>query len=410
MINMINFVLVVIGQVISLLGSVMIRFALNLYVLDITGRADIFALVIAISAIPGIVFSPIGGAIADRFNRRNLMVIFDFSSSIVIFILFLLMNTGQIPVIAIGIILAILAIISSMYQPAVQASVPVLVGEDRLAGANGIVNAVGGLAGILGPILGGILYGIIGLRMLVVISSAAFFLSAAMEIFIHIPFTKRAQSKHIIVTILNDVKDGFIYIVKENPVILKLFFLASILCLTLVPLFMIGTPYTLRVTLKSSNVMYGIGLGILELSTISGALLAGVLAKRLKPSKLYGLIIVIALLLLPMALSISPVFLGFGYWLPFVLYSLFLFAVNFITMILAIFIVTDVQIRTQNEMLGKVMAIIFSGSQIAVPLGQIIYGFMLQITKDAVFVPVLFTSLFTFIIAFAAKRLLKNIA
>ena len=79
-------------------------------------------------------------------------------------------------------------------------------------------------------------------------------------------------------------------------------------------------------------------------------------------------------------------------------------------MILAIFIVTDVQIRTQNEMLGKVMAIIFSGSQIAVPLGQIIYGFMLQITKDAVFVPVLFTSLFTFIIAFAAKRLLKNIA
>jgi MFS family permease len=76
-----DFSLVVMGQIVSIFGSAILRFALDLYVLDVTGRADIFALVIALSAIPGILFSPVGGAIADRFNRRNLMVILDFSNS-----------------------------------------------------------------------------------------------------------------------------------------------------------------------------------------------------------------------------------------------------------------------------------------------------------------------------------------
>ncbi|MDR0517471.1 MAG: MFS transporter, partial [Fibromonadaceae bacterium] len=230
-----NFTLVVIGQVISLLGSAMLRFALNLYVLDITGRADIFAAVIAISSIPAIIFSPIGGAIADRFNRRNLMVIFDFSSSAIVLLLILLMGTGTIPVAAIGAILTILAIISSMYQPAVQASVPTLVSGDQLAGANGIVSGVGALAGLLGPVLGGVMYGFIGLKILVIISCIAFFLSAVMEIFIRIPFTKRASDKRIIGTILNDVKDGFLYISKKKTIILKVVSVAAVLNLILTP-------------------------------------------------------------------------------------------------------------------------------------------------------------------------------
>ncbi|MFD1402085.1 hypothetical protein [Robinsoniella peoriensis] len=75
-----DFNLMVFGQVISILGSSLLRFALSLYVLDITGRADMFATLLAISNIP-LLLTPVGGAIADRFNRRNLMVIFDFASS-----------------------------------------------------------------------------------------------------------------------------------------------------------------------------------------------------------------------------------------------------------------------------------------------------------------------------------------
>ena len=138
-----DFSLMVIGQIVSILGSAVLRFALNLYILDITGRADIFGLLIAVSAIPAILFTPLGGAIADRFSRRNLMVIFDFSSSAVVMILILLLGTGNVSVVIIGVILAVLSVISSMYQPAVQASVPALAGEKKLASGNGIVPVLG---------------------------------------------------------------------------------------------------------------------------------------------------------------------------------------------------------------------------------------------------------------------------
>ena len=89
-----DFNLVVLGQIVSMFGASLVRFALSLYVLDITGRADIFSTVYAISNIPRLLM-PLGGAIADRFNRRNLMVIYDFSSSFIVLCLFLLMSEGK---------------------------------------------------------------------------------------------------------------------------------------------------------------------------------------------------------------------------------------------------------------------------------------------------------------------------
>lgn len=89
-----NFRLMVAGQIISVLGSALLRFALSLYVLDLTGRADIYASLYAMSNIP-LLLAPLGGVLADRFNRRNLMVIFDFASGAVtlIYILFMLSVT-----------------------------------------------------------------------------------------------------------------------------------------------------------------------------------------------------------------------------------------------------------------------------------------------------------------------------
>ncbi len=82
-----DFIIMVVGQIISILGSALLRFALSLFVLDITGRADLFAVLFAISSLP-VLLTPFGGALADRFNRRNLMVLFDFVSSGIVLIFF----------------------------------------------------------------------------------------------------------------------------------------------------------------------------------------------------------------------------------------------------------------------------------------------------------------------------------
>jgi MFS family permease len=403
-----DFNLVVIGQIVSILGSAVLRFALNLYVLDVTGRADIFGLLVAISAIPAILFTPIGGAIADRFSRRNLMVIFDFSSSAVVLILVILLGTGHATIAAAGIILTALSVISSMYQPAVQASVPVLVKSEQLAAGNGIVTGVGALSGMLGPILGGIFYGVIGLNVLVTASCTAFFLSALMEIFIRIPFIKQARNKRIVPTIMDDMKLGLHYVVREKPVICKVIILAACLNMLMSPFFIVGIPYILRITLNSSERMYGVGMGIGELSTILGAVLVGVITKNLSLKKLHGLLFITSALLLPVAFAVTPGFLELGYWPPFIILMIFCSVIMVMVTTISIFVITSIQKTTPNDMLGKVMAIIMAVAQCVAPLGMALYGVSFEQFNAAVYAPVLAACFFTAAIAVMAKYMLKN--
>lgn len=401
-----DFNLMVIGQMVSILGSALLRFALALYVLDITGRADLFATLFAISSLP-FLLSPLGGAIADRFNRRNLMVLFDFISSLIVFCFFLVLSVGNDSVFIIGVVMTLLAMISAMYAPAVMASIPQLVLEDRLEQANGIVNGIQALSNVAAPVLGGVLYGLLGLEMLVVISCIFFFLSAIVEMFMKIPFVKREQHGHIVPTIFNDLKIGFTFVVKDS-FILKCMMLAALLNLILTPLFVVGAPIILRVTMDSSDMMYGIGMGLIDFATILGALCMGFFAKKMNVQTMYLWVLVVALLLVPMALSITPIVLGVGYFSSFTLFILSALLIAMDVTIISIFVITIVQKKTPNENLGKVMAIIMAISQCMVPIGQVIYGVVFETFSMHIYLPILFIGLLMVLMAVVTNRLWKN--
>lgn len=401
-----DFNLMVLGQIVSIMGSALLRFALSLYVLDITGSEAVFATLYAVSNIP-ILLSPVGGAIADRFNRRNLMVIFDFTSSVVVFAFFAFLSAGNHSIVLIGAVMVLLSIISAMYTPAVTASIPLLVEEKKLEGANGIVQAVQALSGVVAPILGGVLYGAMGVNALIIISGIAFFLSAVMEIFIKIPFIKREQEGHIIGVIAKDMKEGFIYVVKQ-PFILKSMTLAALLNLVMSPLLVIGGPIILRVTMQSSDTMYGVGMGLINFATILGALTIGFLAKKMQMKTLYRWIIAIALLIIPIAVSVMPLVLGLGYYPSFLLFMLGGIPIAMAATILSIFVITKVQKKTPNENLGKVMAIIMAVSQCAAPLGQIAYGVVFESFSRTLYLPILVVSIIMFAMAGMTQRFLRN--
>ena len=88
-----DFILVAAGQIISLFGNQILRFALPLYLLNQTGSAALFGTIMAISIIPMILFYPIGGIIANRVNKRNIMVMLDFCTAILISLFCLLAVT-----------------------------------------------------------------------------------------------------------------------------------------------------------------------------------------------------------------------------------------------------------------------------------------------------------------------------
>lgn len=401
-----NFNLMVLGQIISVLGSALLRFALSLYVLDTTGSESLFATMFAISNIP-LLLAPLGGAVADRFNRRNLMVIFDFTSSAIVLCLILIMITGSISVTSIGVTMVLLSVVSALYTPAVTASIPLLVEKRRLEGANGLVQAVQSLSAVAAPVLGGILYGIMGLKTVVTVSCISFFLSAVMEIFIKIPFEKRQWSGGIVPTITRDMKDGFVYVI-QRKFIRKVGIIAALLNLVLIPYFLVGAPIVLRVTMQSSDTLYGIGMGVINFATILGALSIGFFAKKMRLDTLHRWLFASALLMMLMAASLLPFMLGLGYYPSFILFMTGAVPIAASMTIISIFIITRVQNSTPNENLGKVMAIITAAAQCAAPLGQILYGAVFETWGGQVFIPTFSVGIVTLLLGNLTRLLLKH--
>lgn len=403
-----NFNLMVLGQIISLFGASILKFALSLYILDMTGKAEIFATILAVSSIPIVVFSPIGGAIADIFNRRNLMVIFDFSSSVAVLILSLFLFNDNGSILLIGIIMTILSVISTMYQPTVQSSTPILVDNEHLINANGIVAGVASLTNIAGPILGGVLYGILGINAIVVISCISFFLSAIMEIFIQIPFVKQEQTDNIIKTIFIDIKDGIIHICKENRFTLKILFLAMAINLVLSSMLIVGIPYIVKITMESNNFLYGVAEGAISFSSLIAAVSIGLFSKHLKITNLHICFIICALIFIPMAFSVYPFILNTGFPVPFLIFIISSMLIFFTTTLISIYAITIIQLKTPNELLGKVMAILFAGTSVAMPIGQVIYGRLFDLLSDRVYIIIIGVGFITLLIAFISKITLQN--
>ena len=182
-----NFIIIVIGQIISLFGNAIQRFSMSLYLLEFTGSTAIFANILAISTIPYILFAPIAGMLSDRVNKKKIMVYLDFFCSFLIGGYAIILLNGRDHEVIVAIVMFMLSICFTLYGPAVTSSIPQIVEEDKLTSANGVINQVGSIVNFAGPILAGVLYGIVGIKAIVIINAISFFASAIMELFLDIP-------------------------------------------------------------------------------------------------------------------------------------------------------------------------------------------------------------------------------
>ena len=222
-----DFTLVVIGQIISLFGNAVLRFALPLYLLRETGSPALFGAVGAAALIPAVLCSPVGGVVADRVNKGRIMAALDFATAGLVLVFALLL--GRLPLVPLmAVCLMLLYGIAGAYQPAVQASIPLLAGEDRLTSANAVINMVSTLSALLGPVAGGVLYGAFGIRPILWVSTACFLLSAVMELFLRIPHQPRGTEGGVLYTVGRDLAGSWRFIRRERPVFLSV---TVVLCL-----------------------------------------------------------------------------------------------------------------------------------------------------------------------------------
>jgi Sugar phosphate permease len=382
-----DFSLVVIGQIISLFGNQILRFALPLYLLNQTGSSALFGTILALSFVPMILLYPIGGIIADRINKRNIMVILDFMTAILIFLFYLMVGKMDIvPLMAITLI--ILCGIQGAYQPAVQASIPVLVETKQIMKGNSIVNLISSLAGMVGPILGGILFSLVGLTPILYVSIGCFFAAAVMEIFIHIPFEKKKRTGNIFVIGFNDLKDSFHFMLKEKPALWKMSLIYASVNLFLTPLILIGLPVIITQHLgfdaDTANRFYGYALGGVAAGAISGGLLAGMLSKNLKLKTSPVLLIGCALSVLMGGIALQILNRPTGIYIILVIGSSLLTALS---TLFQIQVITYLQIVTPKDLIGKVISCVICICVCTNPIGQFIYGIIFEKLESGLYLP-----------------------
>ena len=395
----------ILGQFISVFGGGILRFALSLYVLDQTGRADVFAAVLAVSSIP-ILFSPIGGAIADRFDRRMLRVLMDVANAGLALLLFLVLGFNQ-SIFMIGVLLFLLSMVGSFDTPVVTASIPLLVKDSELEKVNGLVNGVLELSNVAAPIIGGVLYSLIGAQMLVA-SSILFFLGAAVvESFIRIPFIQRGSDNGVIKTLGADMIDGFRE-VRSNKVILKSIVIAALVNFVLTSFFIVGAPVILRVVLQANDALYGVGMSLFSIATILGALLAGPMTRRLRFNNFYLTFTLTGILLVLMNVGLTFAGTASGNRIGFIVFAATGVPIGLLMSGVSIYLIAIVQRITPTKNIGKVMATIVAVAQCAVPIGQLVMGQLFKQTTTNVFVPMLFISCVVLAISYLCYALFKG--
>lgn len=369
-----DFTLVVLGQIVSLFGNAILRFALPLYLLRQTESPALFGAVGAAAFIPAVLCAPIGGVVADRVNKRNIMAVLDFSTAGLILLFTLLLDRAPLVPLMVASLMLLYGI-AGAYQPSVQASIPLLARPEQLTSANAVINMVQTLSALLGPVIGGVLFGAFGLRPILWVGMACFFLSAVMELFIRIPHSPRAAAGGVLSTVRRDLGESWRFIRRERPVFLSVMLVLALFNLVLSAALVVGIPVAVVQTLGMSDSRLGVTQGAMGLGGLFGGVLAALLGPRLRLRRGGAVLLAASLTAAGMGAALLPgVPPSLGWWGV----TAMSFAIMVLSTLLVVVLSAAVQGQTPPELLGKVMAFIMAVSNCAAPLGQAVYGALFE--------------------------------
>jgi DHA3 family macrolide efflux protein-like MFS transporter len=182
-----TFLLIWAGQLFSILGSGLTSFALGVWIYEQTGQATTFALVALFASLPSLLILPLAGSLADRWNRRLILILADSGAAIGTVAMVLLLWFGELQIWHIYIVVTFSSVFSAFQEPAYMASVTMLVPKMQFARANGLIQMGQAVGSIVTPILAGVLYVAIGLRGIVLIDLTSFFLAVTPLLIVRIP-------------------------------------------------------------------------------------------------------------------------------------------------------------------------------------------------------------------------------
>lgn len=358
-----NVALFLTGQTISLLGSMLVMFAVMWHLTIETQSGAVLMMSIVFGMLPQAVMSIFGGVWADRHSRKLLIMGADTTIAVVTLGLALLMVSGVDDLWVIYVALAVRSTFAGIQTPAVSAMIPQIAPADQLMRVNGIFQSIQSGMMLLAPALAAVVYASFDIVTVFFVDAATALIGVGMLALVTVPRLVRADAENGPVSYFGDLVAGVRYIGSNGPVK----WLVSLFALVM---FLVGAPSyltPLMVTRTFGDEVWKLTAN--ELFWGGGMLLGGIIMATVGPRikrrvrLMVGSVVTTGVLVAGLGFSTNMwVFFGFG----------LLIGVTFATLNTPAF--TILQERVEPEMQGRVFGFVGIVMTVAMPLSMVVFG------------------------------------
>ena len=279
-----NLALFLSGKSISLFGSAIYTFVVGLYLLRITGSGLTFATNIVLYTLPIVFINPFAGVLADKMEKKVLIVGADLINGVFLFVVYLLaIKVGlSIPLVYISTFL--MTVLSTFFNIGIESAKPRLVSKESLVKINSLARVIESFSYLIGPVAGGLIYSLIDTKQFILLNAISFLLAALLEYFINYKYNSSLKAEdqnenESISTIWEKLKEGYNYLF-NRPHLKSLIYVFVALNFFFNFTVIVPLPYLLNTIWEVNSTVYGIVQGGLPVGMITGALVVNKVLKN----------------------------------------------------------------------------------------------------------------------------------
>jgi MFS family permease len=401
-----NFWLLLVGKVVSQLGSGIFNTALPWYILSVTGKVIAMSTYLVIANLSCGVALLLSGRLIDSWRKEKVMYLSDYSKGLYILFLFLTIYLDlSYKFIWIYLGAVILNICSALFNPASMSIIPAIIEEEKLVKANSVLSIIDNTIAVMGMAMGVAVYEILGIKLVFLITGISYLVSAFFEMFIRTNNFVKTDKKSVNKI---GIMSGLRYLYHTKKILFIIIF-ALVWNYIYISIFSVYVPFIFNMVYKSSIST----VAVIHMVEAIGLILGATLSSKINISnniyKNLSKVVFLqmpVLILLPVVLLLDEVFIHSRLFVV-IAYIIIFFVMGITIAVVNINVCFIIQSETDPNFIGRVNSYKSLGSMISMALGLLVGGILIE-RINIILVFGINSVLFVFLALFMFKQFYKK--